>query len=234
METGKAFQLVQRAGSVKGLGVQLQRTERGVAAGAATGVLFELRRVRRAVGAEEKPRRAAGGRLHQRLAVLFALEHRQAVVMRAQAAAEEGVAVVQQVVRGDGGAGKQVALLHVLHGFARGDVLQHDLEFREIAPQGYELLLDEHRLAVEHIDTGVGDLAVHQQRHAGALQRLQRRVGVAQVSHAGVAVGGGTRRVELDGHHPGLLRRHDLARLQPVGEVERHERLKVVARRHGV
>jgi hypothetical protein len=51
------------------------------------------------------------------LAVRFALEHRQAVVVRADAAGEDGVAVVEQVVRGDGGRGEAVGLLHVLRGF---------------------------------------------------------------------------------------------------------------------
>jgi hypothetical protein len=49
-----------------------------------------------------------GGRGEQRLPVDLALEHRQAVVVRAHAGAavrrqEDRVAVVQQVVRGDGG-----------------------------------------------------------------------------------------------------------------------------------
>ncbi len=44
--------------------------------------------VRGAVGAEEQFRVAAGGRLQQRLAVLLALQHRQTVVVRANAATE--------------------------------------------------------------------------------------------------------------------------------------------------
>jgi len=67
VEAGEAFQPVQRAGGFESGGVQLQRGVGGVAAGAAAGVLLELRRVRRAVGAQEEARAAAGGRPHQRL-----------------------------------------------------------------------------------------------------------------------------------------------------------------------
>ena len=78
------------------------------------------------VGAQEETGVATGGRLHQRLAVGFALEHRQAVVMRANATREDGVAVVQQVVRGDGRAQVGVTSGHIVSGFFRGDVLHHD------------------------------------------------------------------------------------------------------------
>ena len=44
---------------------------------------------------------------------------------------------------------------------------------------------------------GIGDLAVHQQQQAFALHRLQRGVGLADVGDAGIAVGGGTGRVQL-------------------------------------
>ena len=45
---------VERAGRLERLGVQLERAERGVAAGAAARVLLQRGRMRRAVGAEEE------------------------------------------------------------------------------------------------------------------------------------------------------------------------------------
>ena len=89
--------------------------------------------------------------------------------MRADAAAKDGVAVVEQVVRGNGGADRPLGLGHVLRRFAGGDVLKHHFERREIAPQGDELGVDEHRLAVKQVDIGRGHFAVHQQWHAGFL-----------------------------------------------------------------
>jgi hypothetical protein len=90
----------------------------------------------------------------------------------------------------------------------------------EIAAQRHQLLLDEHRLAVEQVDIRAGDLAVHQQQDAFALHGFQRGVGLAQVGHARIAVGGGPRRIELDGHHARLLGAADFIGWQVVGEVQ--------------
>jgi hypothetical protein len=69
---------------------------------------------------------------------------------------------------------KAVGLAHVVRGLLGGDVLEDDFELGEIAAQRDELLLDEHRLAVEQVDVAAGDLAVHQQQHAGALHGFER------------------------------------------------------------
>ena len=161
-------------------------------------MLLQLRGMRRAVGAEEELRRARGGGGHQRQAMLLALEHRQAVVVRPHAAQEDGVAVEQQVVRGDRRRQVLVARGHVLRRLARGDVLEHDLQPGEVAPQRLQHAVDEHRLAVEQVDVGIGDLAMHQQQQAFALHRLQRGVGLADVGDAGIAVGRRAGRVQLD------------------------------------
>ena len=69
----------------------------------------------------------------------LALQDRQAVVMRANAACENGVAVVEQVVRGDGGTGVLVARSNILRRLGSGDVLEDDFEFGEIFAQRNEL-----------------------------------------------------------------------------------------------
>ena len=66
----------------------------GVAARAARGVFLEVGWVRSAVRAQKEFGAATGGRLNQRQAMRLAFEHRQAVVMGADAACEDGVAVV--------------------------------------------------------------------------------------------------------------------------------------------
>src|ERR687896_63675 len=63
---------------------------------AAARRLFRAAGVRRAVGAEEELRISRDRRLDQRLAVRLALEHGQAIVVRANAAQEKGVAVQEQ------------------------------------------------------------------------------------------------------------------------------------------
>ena len=166
-------------------------------------MLFEVRRVWGAVGAQEEPGIATGGRLHQSQAVGLALEHGQAVVMWAHAAQEQGVAVVQQVVCSDGGTQIRVASGHVISGFFRGDVFHHDFQAWEVTAQRDQMLLDEHGFSVKEVDVGRCDFAVHQQQHAFALHGFKHGVDLAQVGHARVAVGGGPCRVELAGHHAG-------------------------------
>jgi hypothetical protein len=63
-------------------------------------------------------------------------------------------------------------------------VLHHDLQAGKVAAQRDQLLLDEHRLAVEQVDVGAGHLAVHQQQQAFALHGFQRGAGLADVGHA--------------------------------------------------
>ena len=233
VEAGEGFQLVQSTGVVEDFGVHLDGGMRRVATGAARGVLLEVGGVRRAVGTQEEFGAAAGGGFDQRQAVGFALEHRQAVVVRADAAGEDGVAVVQQVLGGEGGGGEVVGIAHVLGSFARGDVLKHNFQRGEVAAQRDELLVDEGGFAVEQIDVGAGDLTMHQQQHVGALHGFQRLVDLAQVGHACVAVGGGTGGIELGGYDACGLGTGDLVGGQAVGEVQGHQRVEGDALGHG-
>jgi hypothetical protein len=111
--------------------------------------------MRRAIRAEEKARIARRRRLNQRHAMRLALEHRQTVVMRTQAALEDRVAVVQQVVRGDrrGSPVRRASLADVLRGVFRRDVLEHHLQLGQVAAQRLEHAVDEHGLAVEQVES---------------------------------------------------------------------------------
>jgi len=121
----------------------------------------------------------------------------QAVKVRPKAALEQGVAVDVQVVGGDRGGQRCRALRHELRRIGGGDVLEHHLQARVALQQWLQMALDEHRLAIEDVHRRVGHLAVDQQRHADALHRLQGGADVPGIAHAGIAVGGGTGRVEL-------------------------------------
>jgi hypothetical protein len=103
-----------------------------------------VRGVRSAVRAQEELAAAAGGGLHQRQAMGFALEHRQAIEVRAHAAQEDGVAVEQQMLGRDGRSQEIIGCGHVLGGFLGRHMLHDDLELGEILAQRLELLLDEH------------------------------------------------------------------------------------------
>ena len=233
MKAGEGFQFVQGTGGFKGFGVQLQRSRGGVATSAADALLLQLRRVRRAVGAQEELLAAGRGRLHQGQAVAFLLQHRQAVVVRPQAAHEERVAVVEQVVCRDGGRGVVTRLGHVLRRVGRGDVLEHHLQRRKVVAQGLHDLVDEHGFAIEDIHVGVGHFTVHQQQEARSLHGLQGLVGLADVGDAGRAVGGGAGRVELQGDDARRLGTRNLFGRGVVRQVQRHQRLEAQAGRQG-
>ena len=197
------------------------------AAGATAVGLLRVPCVRRAVGAEEELRVARNRRLDQRFAVLFALQYRQAVVVRPDAAQEQRIAVHQQVVGRDGGPDVRPGHLHVLHRVARGDVLDHHLEVREPFHERAQRHLEEGLFTVEDVDLRGGDFAVDEQGDAEFLHLFQRMEATRQAGDAGVRVRGGPRRVELHAVDPaGELCPRDLLGRRVVGQVQRHQGLE--------
>src|SRR5271155_5204686 len=100
---GKRLQPVESAHGFKRLGVQLDRGMRREHARATASSLLRGALVGCAVRAQEKTRIAAGRRAKQRLSIPLALQYGPAKIMRPDAAEENGVAIVQQVLRRDGG-----------------------------------------------------------------------------------------------------------------------------------
>ncbi len=106
---------------------------------------WRVARMRCAVGAEEELRIAGNGRFDQRMPMRFALQHRQAVQVRADATGEDRVAIQQQVLRRERGGDARARALHELDARPRRDVLEHHLEAREA--------LDD-RLSTRSMNTG--------------------------------------------------------------------------------
>ena len=155
------------------------------------------------------------------------LGHRQAIEIRSQAAAEQGVAVDLQMVGGDRGRQVRPGAAYEIGGLAGGDVLQHHLQPRMPRQQRRQMPLDEHRLPVEHIHLRGGYLAVDQQRQADPLHRCEHPIQPADVAHAGGGIGGGMGGIELAGReHPLGLAALQLRRVAGVGEVGGHQRLE--------
>ena len=106
-------------------------------------------------------------------------------------------------------------------------MLEHDLQLRQPGAQRDHHAVDEDGLTVEDIHVRIRDLTVHQQRHAGFGHGFQHRNHPINGAHARIGIGGGTRRVELDGRHhipgSGLP---DLVHRGLFGEIEGHERLE--------
>jgi hypothetical protein len=67
--------------------------------------------------------------------------------------------------------------------------------------QPRQMALDEHRLAIEHVDLGVDHFAVQQERHADFLHRRDRLVGLGELGDAGIGIGGRAGRVILHRVH---------------------------------
>ena len=119
-----------------------------------------------------------------------------------------------------------------LHRFARGDVFEHHFQLGQVANQRGQGALDEHGLAVENIDMGVGHFAMDQQRHPDLRHAFQHAANVGNRGHPVGRPGGGMGGIELGGdEHPfGKAARH-LVRIGGIGQVERHQRGEIHPRR---
>lgn len=142
------------------------------------------------VGSEKELRAAAGGGIQQGFLVDVALEDRQAEEMRTNPAHQHVVAVVEQVVRGDGRPHVAACRLDELHRVTGCDVLEHHLQRREALGHPAQLLVDEVLLAIEDVDFRACHFTVHQQRQADFGHGFQHMEDVVDLRHAGGRVGG--------------------------------------------
>ncbi len=165
--------------------------------GAAAGGFLGVPRVRRAVGTEEEARVVTSGGFEQRLAVSFALQHGQAVVVRTDAALEDRVAVHQQVLRRDrrGDAGPRGA--DEFHGCRCRNVLEDDLEAGYMLDDARQYFVDERVFAIEDVHRGVGHLAMHLQHETKLGHGFERGPGILDRGHACVRMRRGARRIKL-------------------------------------
>ena len=111
---------------------------------------------------QEESRASPGHGIEQRLLMDIALEDWQTIKVWPDPASEQVVAVVKKMVGGNGGGQPVVLFVDTRQGFGGGDVLQHDAQLWDTAAQGFQHPVDKHRLPVEDVYLGVGDLAVHQ------------------------------------------------------------------------
>lgn len=201
---------------------------------AATGGFLGVAGVRRAVGAEKETRVCARRDCEQGCTIPFALEHGQAVVVRAEAAVEQRVAIQQQVLRRDGGGDARARALHELGRGARRDVLEHHLEARHALDDAAQHAVDEDVLAVEDVDVARSHFAVHLQHEPVFRHRFERGPHLVDRGHAGVGMRRGARRIELGADDKAAgFRPANLAGRGAVGQVQRHLRFKRQAGRDG-
>src|SRR5439155_13518645 len=87
-----------------------------------------------------------------------------------------------KMLRRDGGAYVGRGGGDEIDGLARRDVLQNDLERREITHDPGKHTRDEYPLTVEYIDIGVGDFAMNEQREPMLLHGSERVVCAGHLS----------------------------------------------------
>ncbi|MNS69597.1 hypothetical protein D3C72_1029140 [compost metagenome] len=154
--------------------------------------------------------------------------------MGTDAALENLVAVVQQMMRRDGGGDRAFRFGHVLRRILGGDVLEHDGQGREGAAQRAHHALDEDGFAVENVDFRVRHFAVHEEGHAHFLHHFEHLVAILQIRHAQVGIRRGASRIQFHGlHDAAVLRAADFIGRRVVRQVQHHQRIEVHALRHG-
>jgi hypothetical protein len=75
--------------------------------------------------------------------------------MRPDAAQENRISIVQQMLRRNRGRNAGSRRLDELHGARRRNVLEHNFKIREAIEQGLKHRIDEMRFAIKHIDVGL-------------------------------------------------------------------------------
>ena len=95
----KAFEPIERTRILERFRIKGHGDRRRIAARTAARMLFGVLRVGRGIGAEKEFRIARCRGRHERLPMRLALEYGQAIEMRAQAAREQCVARIEQVLR---------------------------------------------------------------------------------------------------------------------------------------
>jgi hypothetical protein len=152
--------------------------------------------------------------------------------MRLQSALEDRGAVDDEVMRRDGRRRARRVCAHDIQRLRRGGVLDHHLETGMTLKQRQQAVLHERRLPIEDIDLGIGGFAVDQHRHPDLFHALQHRRQRRDIGDAMMRVGGGAGGIQLrrDPHALGMAALDFVGRGR-VGEITRHQRLKVGALR---
>ena len=87
--------------------------------------------------------------------------------------------VIQQVVRGNGRSNIGPGLFDELDRIGGGDMFEYYLEVGKVLCDSREFGVDKCTLAVKHIDLGVGDFAVNEERDASRFQAGKERVEIS-------------------------------------------------------
>ena len=127
--------------------------------------------------------------------------------MGLDAAYQHVVAVIEQMMCGDGGGHFIAGVLNKLHRFGCGDVLEYHPESRELLNEGYQSTVNKGLFPIKDIAVLIGHLAMHQQRQIMGLHGLDDRIQCAQACNTGLRVSCCAGGVEFDAVNVGACRR---------------------------
>ena len=151
---GEAFELIQSTEVIEDFCVEFDRGIGGVAACAATGTFFCALSVRRTVRAQEEFAAATDDGILQCLLVDVAFQNRQAVVVRFDATDQHVIAVIRQMLNGNGGCNIVALAFHKFSGILSRNVLNDHIQIRVAADEGRQDFIEEAFFAIKDIEKG--------------------------------------------------------------------------------
>src|SRR5690625_3368300 len=117
--------------------------------------------MRGTVGTQKEAFMTTGCGIDQCQTMHLALEYRQAIPMRAQSPIKNVIAVIQQMLRRDGGRNRPSGLAHTVSPLFAGQTLKHHLELGKASTQLNHRPLNKSALTVKDITRRIGDLAMY-------------------------------------------------------------------------
>lgn len=118
-----------------------------------------------------------------------------------------------------------------LNALLGGDVLKDDLQLGEALNDRCKVTFNEDGFPIKNIDFGIGDLAMDQKGNPCFLHRIKQRVKGIELLDPRIRISCRTGRVEFESVHKGrLCSGSDFLHRCRIGEIERHQRLKLAIR----
>ncbi len=170
--------------------------------------------------------------MKQRLAMFFALEDWETVVVRSDTSCEESITVVEEMMRRDGRSDLWTSSFNKFDSLARGDVFKHDMETRE----GFNDLVEgweKSHFPIEDVDVSLmilEGLSMNRQYEPIFFHGSEYRVELTDIADPSCGIGRGVGWVELGRKDVCTCGGDDDVRNRGVvGQVDGHEWIEVPA-----
>ena len=147
--------------------------------------------------------------------------------MRADASRQYVVAVDDKVVRCNRRTQTCILCRGVVDGVCGRYVFHHHTQTRRTAPDRGEHAVDENGFAVENVDIGIRDFAVHAKWQPNFRHAFEHAPNLVKIAHATCRVGCSARGIKLYRiHQTCFVGGRDIVRIGIFCQVKRHERLE--------